>query len=91
MGWASELHAGVRDEDEQRALDRLLAVLPVVPVTSALARTGGRFKRTYGKSHGIGLADAIIAATAESEAADLKTLNPTHYRMIRGLRPAYGK
>jgi len=88
---AAELHAGVRDEDEQGTLDRLLAVLPVVPVTPALARAGGRFRRAYGKSHGVGLADAIIAATAEAEAAELKTLNTKHYPMFIGLKPAYGK
>jgi hypothetical protein len=37
------------------------------------------------------LADAIIAATAEAENADLKTLNIKHYPMIKGLKPAYTK
>jgi predicted nucleic acid-binding protein len=49
------------------------------------------FKRDYGKSHGVGLADAIIAATCEAENADLKTLNVKHYPMIEGLIPAYRK
>ena len=35
--------------------------------------------------------DAIIAATAEAERADLKTLNVKHYPMIKGLKPAYRK
>ena len=42
-------------------------------------------------SHGVGLADAILAATAESEDAELKTLNRKHYPMLKGLRPAYMK
>ncbi|TFG89271.1 MAG: type II toxin-antitoxin system VapC family toxin, partial [Hyphomicrobiales bacterium] len=41
------------------------------------------------KSHGVGLADAIIAATADSENAELKTLNVKHYPMFKGLTPPY--
>ena len=36
-------------------------------------KAGGFYKRDYGKSHGEGLADAILAATAEAENADLRT------------------
>jgi predicted nucleic acid-binding protein len=39
----------------------------------------------------MGLADAILAATAEAENAELKTLNTNHYPMFRNLRPAYNK
>jgi hypothetical protein len=63
----------------------------VIPVTSEIARAGGLYKRDYAKSHGVGLADAIIAATCESENAALKTLNVKHYPMIKGLKPAYKK
>ncbi|MHC4458909.1 MAG: PIN domain-containing protein, partial [Planctomycetota bacterium] len=52
---------------------------------------GGLYKRDYGKSHGVGLADAILAATAEAENAELKTLNTEHFPMLKGLRPAYTK
>lgn len=38
-----------------------------------------------------GLADAIVAATAVTEGAELKTLNVEHYPMLRGIRPAYRK
>ena len=37
------------------------------------------------------LADAMIAATAQAERAELKTLNVKHYPMIKGLKPAYRK
>jgi hypothetical protein len=39
----------------------------------------------------VGLADAILAATAEAEEAELKTLNVKHYPMFSGLEPAYIK
>ena len=41
--------------------------------------------------HGVGLADALLAATAESENAELKTLNTKHYPMFQDLKPAYTK
>lgn len=88
---ASELYAGVKGDDELDVLDNLLSLFRIVPVSRELARAGGLYKRDYAKSHGLGLADAILAATAESENADLKTLNTKHYPMCKGLKPAYRK
>jgi predicted nucleic acid-binding protein len=67
----AELNAGVKGVAEQTALDNFVSLFPVIPVTYEIARAGGLFKRDYGKSHGVGLADAIIAATCESENAEL--------------------
>lgn len=88
---AAELYAGARGDQELATLDKLLSLFRIVPVSAEVARTGGIFKRDYAKSHGIGLADAIVAATATIENADIKTLNVKHYPMIKGLRPAYRK
>ncbi len=87
----AELYAGVRGDREQAVLEALVSLFRVVPVSGEIAKTGGLYKRDYGKSHGVGLADAILAATAESENAELKTLNTKHYPMLQGLRPAYTK
>jgi len=88
---AAELYAGVRGDEELSKLDSLISIFRVVPVSVELARAGGLYQKDYAKTHGIGLADAIIAATAEAENADLKTLNTKHYPMIKGLKPAYTK
>ena len=88
---AAELYAGVKGDKELNTLDDLLSLFRIVPVSAELARAGGLYKRDYAKSHGVGLADAIIAATAQAESADLKTLNVKHYPMIKGLKPAYRK
>jgi len=88
---AAELYAGVKGDKELSVLDDLISLFPVVPVSSEHARLGGLYKRDYASSHGIGLADAVIAATAGMENADLKTLNVKHYPMIKGLKPAYKK
>ena len=86
-----ELYAGVRGDEELDKLNNLVSLFRVVPVTAELAKSGGLYKRDYHKSHGTGLADAIIAATAQSANADLKTLNVKHYPMLKGLRPPYTK
>ena len=90
----AELYAGVRggrEDPEQIVLDDLLGLFRVVPVTEDIGRVGGLYKRDYSASHGIGLADAIIAATATLEDAALETLNVKHYPMFAGLEPAYRK
>lgn len=87
----AELYAGAKGEREQAALDELFSVLRVVPVSAEIARAAGLFRRNYGKSHGVGLADAIVAATAQSEDAELSTLNVKHYPMLKGLKRAYSK
>lgn len=88
---AAELYAGVRGDQELATLDKLLSVFRMVPVSSQIAKMGGIFKRDYAKSHGVGLADAIIAATAMVENAGISTLNVKHYPMIENLKPAYRK
>jgi predicted nucleic acid-binding protein len=87
----AELYAGVRGDDELNTLDNLISLFRVIAVSPILAKAGGLYKRDYAKSHGIGLGDAIIAATADSENAELKTLNTKHYPMFKGLTPPYTK
>ena len=87
----AELYAGVKNDEERATLEDFVSIFPVIPVSAEIAKAGGLYKRDYGKSHGVGLADAILAATAEAEKAELKTLNVKHYPMFRELRPAYSK
>ena len=87
----AELYAGVKGEEELSALENFVFLFRIIPVTSEIAKTGGLYKNYYGKSHGVGLADAIIAATCIIENAELKTLNVKHYPMIKGLRSTYKK
>lgn len=81
----------MKGEAERVALDEFASLFRVISVTQTLAQTGGFLKRDYGKSHGIGLADTIVAATALAENAELKTLNTRHYPVLKGLRLAYSK
>ncbi len=87
----AELYAGVKGEEEEETLESLISLFRVIPVSPELAKQGGFYRRDYGKSHSVGLADAIIAATATGRDAELKTLNTRHYPMFKGLKPAYRK
>lgn len=90
----AELYAGVRggkEDREQTILENFLSLFRIVPVSGDIAKLGGLYKRDHGKTHGAGIADAIVAATAEVENAELKTLNVKHYPMLKNLEPAYRK
>lgn len=76
----AELHAG-RSVDEA-VVDDLLSIFTELPVDRVVAEEGGRIRRR----HDIGLADAIIAATAILTKRTLVTRNERDFRAIPGLR-----
>lgn len=63
-------------------LEKLLERFQIIPVSVAIAKQGGLLKSKYHKSHGVGIADAVIAATAKHEDTRLVTLNIKHFPMI---------
>lgn len=85
----SELYAGVREGRERKSLETLIERSDVVAVTEEIAIQGGLFQREYLRSHGTGLADAIIAATAESRNLKLATLNRKHFPMFSNILVPY--
>jgi len=87
----AELYSGVREGVERENLNEFIELTHVVPITEEIAIKGGLFKRDYFRSHGTGLADAIIAATAEAQDAILCSLNKKHFPMIKDLKVPYRK
>lgn len=87
----AELYAGVRDGAERAVLDQFIDSFQVVAVDKEIAIRAGIFRRDFGKSHGTGLADAIIAATAEAQQANLVTLNNKHFQMLKDVVVPYQK
>ncbi|MBP6016591.1 MAG: type II toxin-antitoxin system VapC family toxin [Candidatus Promineofilum sp.] len=85
----AELYAGARDDTEQQRLDDLFSAFSFIPVDKTIAKQGGRYRYQYGKSHGTGLMDALIAATAETEGATFVTFNRRHFPMIVDLQVPY--
>ncbi|AHE97674.1 type II toxin-antitoxin system VapC family toxin [Thioalkalivibrio paradoxus] len=86
-----ELYAGVREGRERKALDAFMGAFEIVVLDASLAERGGLLRRDYGKSHGTGLADALIAASAERQEAVLVTLNRKHFPMLREVLVPYEK
>lgn len=78
----AELHAGVREGAERHALDALLGTFVQIELSAAIAAHGGLLRRDWGKSHGVGLNDALIAATAMQTERVLLSLNAKHYPML---------
>jgi len=78
----AELYAGVREGEERRGVEQFLDLIEIIPVDAEIARKGGLYCRDYGPSHGVVLADALIAATAELQQARLVTLNARHFPMV---------
>ena len=78
----AELFAGVRGEEEEASLKQFLLTFTVLPVTQKVAQLGGLYRREYRASHGTGIADALIAATAENSGLGLVSFNRRHFPMV---------
>ncbi len=87
----AELYAGVREGVERQQLDLFLQAFYFVPLDTDIAVKGGLYRRDYGKSHGVGLSDALIAATATLQQATLVTLNKKHFPMLSDIHVPYSK
>jgi len=85
----AELFSGARGPEEIAALDQFMLAFEVIPVDERLARQGGILRQEYHPSHGIGLADALIAAAALEAGAELITFSRRHYPMVGQVRVPY--
>ncbi|HWE86639.1 MAG TPA: type II toxin-antitoxin system VapC family toxin [Terracidiphilus sp.] len=66
---------------EMEAVSRFFAPVVCVVIDSRIGRLAGEQLRRYGKSHGLKMADALIAASAIGCEAALWTRNRKHYPM----------
>src|SRR4051812_14069053 len=76
----AELWAGARPS-EYDTLSNLFRALTCVPIDEVAGRQAGAYLRQYRRSHGVEIADALIAASAAANNADLWTRNRKHYPM----------
>lgn len=83
----AELFAGVHTPEEEKIMNQFLRGFEIIPVNPNIARKGGLIRHQYMQSHGTGLADALIAATAEEINARLVSFNIRHYPMLDVLVP----
>ena len=87
----AELYVGVRDGREREVLDQLVGVLRTIEISTEIAQQAGLWRREYGKSHGTGILDALIAACADALQIPLATLNVKHFPMLPHVSAPYRK
>jgi len=76
----AEVYSGVRKGDET-STGKLFILLEPVSILPDTGKKAGEYLRTYAKSHGVEIADALVAACAFIENLPLWTLNRKHYPM----------
>ncbi len=76
----AEIYHGVRPSEEA-AVAAAFSVMVCAPVNTEIARRAGEYLRTFNRSHGVELGDALIAATACEFGFPLWTRNRKHYPM----------
>jgi predicted nucleic acid-binding protein len=81
-----ELLIGCRSKAELRKLERFLQRFHIVKMNEPISDSAVELLRRYRLSHGLLIADALIAATALSMNIPLVTKNQRDYRFIAGLR-----
>ena len=82
-----ELIQGARSGTEARQAREFLDDLGfrILPLTERIGTRAVEYLESFGPSHGLQLADALIAATTAEAAEPLTTGNVKHYRMIRDI------
>ena len=76
----AELYAGLRPREEF-IIDDLLRVLHCVDLDEVVGRKAGHYRQRFRRSHGVEIADALIAAAAHLHGLTLLSLNQRHYPM----------
>ena len=82
-----ELAQGCRDKADLARLQTGLAArqTEIVPITPAVSQRAAELIDALALSHGLRLADALIAATAIEHQAMLLTANVKHFSAVEGL------
>lgn len=77
-----ELLQGARNKAEMQGLEKIVAMFHILDMPSEVFQTARQLIKIYTLSHGLYLADALIAATALVYELDLLTYNLKDFRFI---------
>jgi len=82
-----ELVQGARDRQDLREIKSALTgnLFVTLPLSENIGHRAAVYMEEYALEAGLGVADAIIAATAMEYALPLATGNAKHFRVIRDL------
>ena len=85
----AEIYAGMRPR-EQFFVGEILGVLHCVELNDRIGHKAGHYRYTFGRSHGVEIADALNAAAAHVHGLTLCSLNLRHYPMrdVKKARPS---
>ena len=83
---AMELLSGCRNSAQMAEVQRFLDTVNIVQVTPEISLIATKLIERYTLSHGMLLADALIAATAIEKALPIYTKNLKHFRVIPELK-----
>lgn len=81
-----ELLVGARNKRELRVIERFVARFVVMKVNEVVSDTAVDLLRQYRLSHGLAIADAVIAATAITADEPFVTKNRRDYQFIPELK-----
>jgi len=79
-----EISQGVRNKPELKSYEKLLQELEIqiIDINKEISIKARLWLRSYGLSHNLYLADALIAATADIQNYQLITLNLKDFRFL---------
>jgi predicted nucleic acid-binding protein len=83
---AAELLAGCRNRREQEAIEKELALYPMVHLSGAISQTALEWYRQFHLSNGVGYLDCLIGASAYHYGLVICTLNDKHFRPLPELK-----
>lgn len=81
-----ELLVGARNKRELRAIEKFLTRFFIIKVNEAISGRAVELLRQYRLSHGLAIADGIIAATAITNQTAFATKNQRDYQFITALK-----
>ena len=85
----TELLTGARNKKERTQIQTIIDNSNVLEIDEEIATLAGNWLNKYFKSHGVGLGDGYIAATAEIHGLEVVTMNIKHFPMFPDIKRPY--
>jgi predicted nucleic acid-binding protein len=82
---AMELIVGARNKSDQKVIEKFISLYSIKELSDAIGHEAHSQLKRYAKSHGLTLADALIASTAIVNNLTLVSRNEKHFRPIKQL------
>ena len=82
---AMELVAGCPNAAALAKVQAFLKGVTVLPISPLASQNAYQLMESFSLSHGLAIADALIAATASEHGLTINTRNVRHFQMIPGL------